>query len=335
MVEVGLILNPERSIEECVELAKLAEKQGFGYFFLSDSPIFTRDTSVALTAVALNTSRIKVGTAVANPFSRHPMLIASWALSIYELARRRMVLGLGAGATAPAVLGLQADHPLQHLRESIGICRRVFRGETVEFRGSSGRVGRVNPSLIRGPYSIPVYLAAGSPGTLSLAGELADGVMASSFLGRHMDYVKERIREGAQRSARSLSKFKIANAIYLSVAEKSSEARRLIKESCIHLIERTPPSLLELWMDPEKFWRIHDAIKREGAKFAEKHIDDEVIDASAIAGDPEECVEKCVKLMEAGVQLLIFNQPLGRDKRQAIKLIGKRMNPYLQEADSR
>lgn len=329
MVESGIIVHPGNSIDECVRLARLAERSGFGNVFMSDSPIFTRDGIVALTAVAMNTVRIRVGTAVTNPYTRHPVMIASCAISIHELTGGRMILGIGAGATAPASLGMQVKGPLNRLRETILVCRKIFAGEPVDFNGESGRKGRVEPLLNRGPHRIPIFLAAGSPGTMALAGELADGVIISSFMGNHVDFVKRKLNEGAQRSGRSLSKFTIASATYISVADTSDEARSLARASCVHLVERTPPSLLDLWIGVDKYNLILEVIKKKGVRYAERYVDDEVINASAVAGNPQECVEKCAEIARNGVQLLMFNQPFGKDRFQAIKLIGEKVLPEI------
>jgi 5,10-methylenetetrahydromethanopterin reductase len=68
-----------RSIADAVELAQAAEAAGYYRFGCWDSPALHADCGPTLMAVALNTSRIKIGPNVTNPLTRHPVVTASAA----------------------------------------------------------------------------------------------------------------------------------------------------------------------------------------------------------------------------------------------------------------
>ena len=67
MIPSGVTLPVGCSVDRVVELARLAERLGFERVFIPDEGLNARDTFVTMTAVALGTETIKVGTGVVNP----------------------------------------------------------------------------------------------------------------------------------------------------------------------------------------------------------------------------------------------------------------------------
>ena len=93
------------SVRALVERAREAEAAGFdqiwtGNDFLGESGL------VALPAIAMATSTIRIGSGVIDPVSIHPGQIAMFAASLQELSGGRFLLGLGSGSDAPS-----ADFP--------------------------------------------------------------------------------------------------------------------------------------------------------------------------------------------------------------------------------
>ena len=95
-----------------MEVAKLAEATGYDHFWLADERFF-REVYGSLTLVAHHTSRITVGTCVTDPYSRHPALTAMAIATLDEIAGGRAVLGLGAGISGFAELGVKRERPAE------------------------------------------------------------------------------------------------------------------------------------------------------------------------------------------------------------------------------
>ena len=87
-------------------------------------------------AIAAVTSKIKIGTGVINPFTRHPVLIAMELAALDQLSGRRAILGLGASLRLwiEQQMGIRYDKPLSALRDAVVIIRGLFAGEQVEYR---------------------------------------------------------------------------------------------------------------------------------------------------------------------------------------------------------
>ena len=133
-----------------------------------DSQLRRRDTYVLLAAAARATERITLGPLLANPVNRHPSVTASSIATIDELAPGRVVLGWGVGDTAVRLAGLKPAR-VAELEASTRLMRALLDGEAVE-------VGAARPARLPHHRPVPIWIAAGGPRTLRMAGGVADGV---------------------------------------------------------------------------------------------------------------------------------------------------------------
>jgi len=91
--------------------AEETERAGFAGLSFVDSQNLSGDCYVALALAARATARLKLGTGVTNPFTRHPAVTAGAIASVHADSGWRPVLGLGRGASAPPHLGLAPATP--------------------------------------------------------------------------------------------------------------------------------------------------------------------------------------------------------------------------------
>jgi coenzyme F420-dependent glucose-6-phosphate dehydrogenase len=176
--------------EVLVEHAKLAEKAGFDGIMVSEHfhPWVDDDGASGfafstLGAMAEATERLKLMTAVTTPLFRyHPAVVAQAAATIDRLSGGRFELGLGSGENInEAPLGHEFPKYAERsarLREALVIIRRLLAGEQLEF---DGKYYQTKAAKLYSPplHSVPLYLAAAGPKTAALAGELANGIIAS------------------------------------------------------------------------------------------------------------------------------------------------------------
>jgi len=92
-------------VEEIAQQAHQAEDAGFDGMFITDSQNLWMECWVALTVAATETERLKLGTAVTNPVTRHAAVTADAAASLQEVSKGRVLLGIGRGDSALAYLG--------------------------------------------------------------------------------------------------------------------------------------------------------------------------------------------------------------------------------------
>ena len=91
---LGVGTDGVTSMSETLELAKAAEALGYHSFWLSEG-YHSRSAIVRATLIAAATSKIKIGLGILSPHTKHPALLAMEAASLDEVARGRVILGIG------------------------------------------------------------------------------------------------------------------------------------------------------------------------------------------------------------------------------------------------
>lgn len=171
-----------------VEIARTAERLGYDSVWVSDHialPASERrfghviEAFVALSFMAAQTARLRLGTSVLVLPQREPLLVAKQAASLHHLSGGRLVLGVGAGWLPAefAALGVdygrrgkRADEFIEVLRAAWGPADVVsFRGAEVAFEGILS-VPRPDAS-----HPIPIVVGGSSPAALRRAARYGDG----------------------------------------------------------------------------------------------------------------------------------------------------------------
>ena len=167
--------------QQVLAAGRLADRLGFDAFFLGDHPAYASEVWLHLGALAVQTSRVRLGSVVLCAGYRPPVLTARLAADLDNLSGGRAILGLGHGWNAAefAQLGLPFPPVPERqaaLAESIEIIRGVWGTEPFTFHGRyhSTERERVVPSPVQQP-SPPLILAGGGERTaLRLVARYAD-----------------------------------------------------------------------------------------------------------------------------------------------------------------
>jgi F420-dependent oxidoreductase-like protein len=164
--------------EGMAALARVAEDAGFDSLWASE--LYSFDVFTSLTHLALATTRIRIGTNVANVYARTPAMLASTAASLDQISAGRLILGIG--VSGPQVVegwhGVPYADPLWRTTETIRVVRAVLQREklrlTVNGRPAPAGQGLrlINPPLRA---DVPIYVAAIGPRNVELAAAEGDG----------------------------------------------------------------------------------------------------------------------------------------------------------------
>jgi alkanesulfonate monooxygenase SsuD/methylene tetrahydromethanopterin reductase-like flavin-dependent oxidoreductase (luciferase family) len=128
---VALYLQDAHTIAEGREFVRYAEAKGFDAVWQAESRL-VRDAVVPMAAFATVTDTIKVGSGVADCWSRNPARLAATFASLDDLAPGRIILGLGAWwDPLAAKVGIERRKPLTVMREVVTVCRALLANETV------------------------------------------------------------------------------------------------------------------------------------------------------------------------------------------------------------
>jgi F420-dependent oxidoreductase-like protein len=231
-VGTGCFISPGRSIQSAIERVKLAESLGYESVWVTH--IAGWESLTVLSAYALATSEIRVGTAVVPIYTRTPATMAQTAASIDELSGGRLTLGLGV-SHRPVVEGWHGqtiDRPVHEMREYAAIVRAILSGEAPP-AGEKWHTGFRLFGLDLKP-QLPIYVAALSPAMLRLAGEIADGVLLWLCCP---DYIREvvvpEVTKGRERAGRTLEGFDIVPAVPAAVVDDPADAYAAMRKDLL------------------------------------------------------------------------------------------------------
>src|SRR5262250_1404031 len=229
----GLNRFDARSIDAFVADVKRAEALGWDAALQPDSQLRRRDTYVLLAAAARATERITLGTLLANPVNRHPTVTASSIATVDELAPGRVILGWGVGDTAVRLAGLRPAR-VKELEASTRLMRTLLDGGEVE-------VGAARPARLPHHRPVPIWIAAGGPRTLRMAGGVADGVFIR--VGAHPANITksiDEIRAGAVAAGRDPSKVSLGAVFHTVLVEDETRALTMGKSMAAGYYEYSP-----------------------------------------------------------------------------------------------
>lgn len=174
-MEIGCAFAPTLSTPEHIAEA---ERLGFAYAYVFDSPALYADAWMTLGRAADRTSQIRLGVCVITPRLRHPVDNAASAATLAALAPDRVDVVVGAGFTSAALLGRKASRWTE-VEAYILALRALLAGEEIDWEGS--RVALTHPRLsgLAPVTDIPILAAAHGPKGYATASRVADGIVTN------------------------------------------------------------------------------------------------------------------------------------------------------------
>ncbi|SCL16043.1 Luciferase-like monooxygenase [Micromonospora inyonensis] len=199
-MRIGIVILPDQRWSEAQRRWRQAEDWGFdhawtydhlGWRDLVDGPWF--DSMSTLTAAALVTSRIRLGTLVASPNFRHPAAFARQVTTLDDISGGRLLLGIGAGGIGfdATVLGgdtLPPRRRVDRFGEFTELLDLVLRQDGVTWRGEwfSAVDARNNPGCVQMP-RVPFVVAANGPRSMRLVARFGQGWVTTGTGGDDLD----------------------------------------------------------------------------------------------------------------------------------------------------
>lgn len=248
------------------------------------------DSLTLLGAAAVRTQRIKLGTAIAVIWPRHPVTVAEQAHAIAQLAPGRFRLGLGPGhqANIERMFGINFRSPLAHLREYVHIVKTLLGEGAVDFDGRHYHAH----TRIAATIDVPVMISALRAKSFKLAGAIADGAISWICPGVYLrDVAMPAMRAGAEQASRPAPPL-VAHAP-VCVHDDPAEARAAAREQ-MGFYTRVP------------FY----AAMLAGAGFSEAAQgawSDAMIDAVVLWGREEQVADRLRQLFEWGASEIVVS----------------------------
>ena len=314
ITKIGYSLGPLLSMHEVIACAKLADsQQNVDSIWVSES--WGRESFATLGAMSQVTRRVRLGTSIISIYSRTPATVAMAATTLDMLSNKRTIIGLGPSTAAIVENwhGLKFERPASRMREYVECLKLMASGEKVNYSGEFFKAN--NFKILHQPprKHIPIFMAAVNKKMVSLASEIADGVLL--YL-RPLDELKKTVAE-LKRSTKERS-FEVASSFICALSNKEPEkARERAAKTLAFYV--AVGKYYSKFLSENGFRNEVESITTEygngGADVAAKFVSDRMLDSLVICGGGEECRKSLVRFMSAGITLPIIQlNPVGNSE---------------------
>ena len=275
---------------DSVTLAVRAEELGYDGLWLGE--LWGTSAVVQLTAIAVQTDDVALGTAIINVFSRTPAVLAMTAATLDRVSDGRFRLGVGTSTrkVVDDLHGVDWDdpNPIRRAHETIELTRA--------FLSDSGRVNyggevfdvRDFPSLHA---DVPIYHAALGEANRRVVARLCDGWIPHNIpfpdLDENFAYIVDQM-DSAGRDA----SIDVAPYVPTAIGDDPEEARAVIRSHIAYYVgngrgyERAVAQRFPDARAIAEAWRGGD---REAAT---RNVTDEMVAAIGVAGTPTQAREQ-------------------------------------------
>jgi alkanesulfonate monooxygenase SsuD/methylene tetrahydromethanopterin reductase-like flavin-dependent oxidoreductase (luciferase family) len=223
-MSLGIGFTPfETRVPAIVGLAIQADEAGIDQLGVAEA--WTHDSTTLLAEIALRTSRIGIGTSVISAWGRTPATIALGAAGLQRVSGGRFSLGIGAGSPplTEGFHGVAWERPLARLRETLTAVRALLAGERLPNPVEGARPLRLG---VVPDVPVPIQLAALSPASIRLAGELADDWTPFLWSRSRLAEGRALLEEGESR-AEAPSSTRMSVAVPVALGADEERAREL------------------------------------------------------------------------------------------------------------
>lgn len=335
-LQYGVGMGRTLPITEVVPHVRLAEELGYEHATFIDSQALSRDCVVMMTLAAANTTRIRIGPGVTQPYTRHMSVLANSIATLDELSGGRAVLGIGVGMSSTGVLRKE-PRPLAELATAVQFFRDFTAGNDATWQGVT-----VHSEWSR--RQIPVIIGADGPKGMRQAARIADGVFLPGVRKDLFAWRLPRLADGAAASGRTLSDLQIWIRTMVCVDDDLKRARSEVRSYAAtnafslylgvlrwstpdaeELKDVLPARLVDEIVRLGQRYDYYEHEKRGAAHAAD--LSDDLIDSFVFCGPPSRCIERIRELRSAGVDRISMVLYGLSDKKRTMRRFVEEVHP--------
>src|SRR5262249_34175983 len=240
-------------------------------------------------------------------------LLAMSVATLDEISEGRAILGLGTSGklVVENFHGVPYRKPLTRLKETVGICRALWRGERLQPELSTlfdARHFKLEMTPLRS--NVPVYIASLQDTAIREVGRIGDGWGPTFWPYEHLDDGRALLDEGARAAGRDPAAIEIAPFMAIVPLEDAAAARAMIKPLIAFYIGGMGACYHALFCGCgfEENTNLVRVLYNAGARAqVTAAVSDELVDGIAICGPPAACRERLADWRRQGVGLALMN----------------------------
>jgi 5,10-methylenetetrahydromethanopterin reductase len=331
-VKFSIDLNGHYPADEYVRIAKLAEDHDFDEVHVVDDLGF-KPAWPLLALIASNTRRIRLGPWLVNPRIAHPVYHAANLAEIDELSEGRAVFCVGRGGFL-GLLGLdEPDKPLTMLRESVQLTRHLLSSKQAAFDGSVFKLHEGMGLRFKVQRSdIPLLVGTWGPQTAKMAGEIADGFLASCLTDHsYFQTLVKSFEAGAQKAGRDSRTLEKAASPLCCISRNRDLAFEMMRRKLPTMLQYLHPLTKHAGIEESDIPRTKFSIKALDRNLPVPELghalSEDQIRFFSTVGTPADVIPQIEGLIDAGANHIAFSGLLGPDVDEAIELLAKDIVP--------
>lgn len=307
MTSIGFVLPDEHygyELNDSVDIAVNAENAGFHSIWKSE--IAGSNGFMTLSAVAQATDNIKLGTGIANVFSRSPTLLGMSIATLDRLSGGRAIAGLGV-SSKPIVEewhGMEFEQPLRRMYETIQILRQFESGQTIDFNGEIFDIGPYSAGVTIKSNRVPIYNAAMGETNRRLTAEHADGWVPVNLPFSKLPSMIDELSSMAERAGRDQPT--IAAQIPIAIDEDRTHAEQRVRDHIAQEMGMGYNRLLRKFGYGESADKAHKKWRNGNRDAAAAVLPQDLVDDLGVYGTADECRETVRAFYQNGVDTVIL-----------------------------
>jgi len=315
---VALYLQDAHNLRDGLDYVQYAEKRGFEAVWQAESRL-VRDAIVPMAAYAAVTEDIKVGSGVINNWTRNIGLLAATFLTLDDLAKDRIICGIGAWWDPLAKnVGIDRKSPLTAMEETVQVLRQLLNLERVTFDGDYVHVNNIELDVVHGrrePRHVPIYIGATGPKMLELTGRIADGVVLNYCVPPEYNHnALEHLAKGAREAGRSLDDLDRPQLVVCSVDEDGDRAIETSRELLTQYLAQQPHIAKASGVSKDVVREIQSILgwpaTHEQIMQAKHLVSDDLVHRITASGTPDQARKKVQEYLDNGATCPIL-YPVG------------------------
>lgn len=334
-MQFGVVLQTDPPASKVVELAALAEAQGFTYGWTFDSHVLWQEPFVIYAQILAATERMIVGPMVTNPATRDWTVLASLFATLNDSFDGRTICGMGRGDSALRYIN-RTPTTLETMVEAMEAIKALVAGETIEYNGKDLRIPWIPDG---GGWDLPMWGAGYGPKALATVGRHCDGYILQLADPAVLEWTAGAVRKSAAEAGRNPDDVSICVVAPAYVGDDLAHQREQVRwfggmvgNHVADLVERyggdggAVPKVLTDYIASRRGYD-YDHHGRAGNPDTE-FVPDDIVDRFCVLGTAEDHVRKLSELRDLGVDQ--FGVYLMHDDREnTLRAYGESVIPRL------
>lgn len=315
-MKLGVLGGMGRDWRDSIEKVQIAES--LGYQMVATGEAWGPSSIPWMTLLATNTEKIEIATSILNVFSRSPAAIAQEFASLEALSKGRMVVGLGSSGhrVIEHFHGVPFDRPLRRIREYVEIIKLLLEGNELNYDGRLMQMSRgFRLDYDRQRESVPVYIAAITPKSITQTGAIADGIFPIHWPSSRFESLKADLQSAASAANRDDATLTVAPFTNVYVGDLDDESIwQSARQPLFHYINRMGDFYWNMLVDngfADDVLASRAAWQERNREDALSSISKDMVRAIQVIGPPETIAEQLKQRAEDGADVQLIPMPQG------------------------